>query len=195
MEMVQWCRNFPPWSLLHLCISQLVLFIQSSFCLRPRFRPKVTYFCSVWALREGRKLLHSVQNVAEMDGCMTALSFYSVYRRLKLKTLQCLCVYARLCASAHWLYKLTRWDPRLVGDKDLSKNVNTLWSGERGSCSRAHTHIWRNASPRSRLSGTLFQDSLSLLTHRLADVGSAAGFGCWNIGHLDIRETMRMCWC
>lgn len=84
----------------------------------------------------------------------------------------CACV----CVSAHWLYKLTRWDPGLVGDKDLSKNVNTLWSGERGSCSRAHTHVWRNASPRSRLSGTLFQDSLSLLTHRLADVGSAAGF-------------------
>lgn len=105
VEKVQCCRNFPPRSLLHLCISQLVLFIQSSFCLRPRFRPKVTYFCNVWALSEGRKLLHSVQNVAMTDECMTALSLYSVYGRLKLKTLRCVrvckcvsvCVYVRVC--------------------------------------------------------------------------------------------------
>lgn len=79
----------------------------------------------VWTLSEGRKLLRSLQNVAKTDECMTALSFYSVYRRSKLKPCS-VCVCARLCMSAHWLYKLTRWDPRLVGDKDLSKNVNTL---------------------------------------------------------------------
>lgn len=84
----------------------------------------------------GSKLLHPalVQNVAEMDECVTALSLYSLYGRLAL----CQCV----CVSVHTdSINLPRGTPSLGEIKTSLKNVNTLWSGEQGSCTCTHIHL------------------------------------------------------